>query len=528
MKSLKLKIIATLAILIVTAGCKKQFNEAVKNKNLPIAGLSPALLLPNIETDMFSPPFNQEERENQFTASNYTYYDNNRYWTGSASLNYTTLNNVVAMETESNKLNPTLSKPYLALAKFFRAYFFVGMTLKVGDLPMSQALMGLKNVTPAYDTQKQIFINSLALLESANKDLSDMNAVNKLVQGSYVVDSKYDIYFKGDLVKWQKVINAFHLRVLIALSKKTGDAELNVKAQFAAIIADPATYPLLASMDDNLQYVYDGVFSIYPNSPRNFGNDATRYNTAAIYINTLVSLNDLRVMKVAEPARGLGFGDTDFKSFIGGASGQDQSTMANLIQAGKLSLIGRHRYYETLTGENTFIIGYPEMCFNIAEAINQGWVGGSAETWYKNGIYSDMAFYGVNDGANTVTFQKAGGLLGDDVSYPIDFSYTNYYSQAMVKYAGDNTSGLNQILTQKYLAFARNSGMEAYYQWRRTGVPKFDAGPGNTNDAGFTIPSRFQYPVNERSSNKANYDAAVQSQFGGKDDIYQTLWVVKQ
>lgn len=528
MRSSKFKIIASLLVLVAVSGCKKEFDNAVKNKNLPITGLSPALLLPNIETAMFMPAYTQEERENQYTACNYTYYGSNRYWTGSATFDYTTLNNVVAMETESNKLSGTISKPYLALAKFFRAYFFVGMSLKVGDVPMSQALKGLNNLSPVYDPQKQVFAASLALLEDANKDMGEMIAVNKLTQGTYVVDSKYDFYFRGDLTKWQKVINAFHLRVLIALSKKVAsDADLNIKSQFAAIMGDPAKYPLLASMDDNLQYVYDGVFSIYPNSPRNFGNDATRYNMAATYTNTLASLNDLRVMKVAEPARGLGFPDNDFKSFVGGASGQDQSTMTALIQAGKLSLIGRHRYYETLTGENTFIIGYPEMCFNIAEAINQGWVTGNAETWYKAGIFSDMAFYGVQDGANTVTFQKNGGLLGDDVSYPMTFNYADYYGQTAVKYAGDNVNGWKQILTQKYLAFARNSGLEAYYQWRRTAVPAFDAGPGNTNDASFTIPKRYQYPVNERSANKTNYDKAVQSQYGGKDDIYSSMWLIK-
>jgi hypothetical protein len=248
---------------------------------------------------------------------------------------------------------------------------------------------------------------------------------------------------------------------------------------------------------------------------------------AATYLNTLASLNDLRAMKVAEPARGLGFGDTDFKSFVGGQSGQDQSTMANLVQSGKISLIGRHRYYETLTGENTFLVGYPEMCFNIAEAINLGWAPGDAETWYKNGIFADLGFYGVNDGANTVTFQKSGGLLGDDVSYPVTFNYSTYYAQAAVKYSGNTADGRKQILTQKYLAFARNSGQEAYYQWRRTGVPTFNAGPGNTNDAEFTIPQRYQYPVNERSANKANYDKAVQSQYGGSDDIYALMWILK-
>ncbi|MEO3408295.1 SusD/RagB family nutrient-binding outer membrane lipoprotein [Mucilaginibacter sp. CAU 1740] len=525
MKSLKYKI-ASLAILAaVSSGCKKQFDSAVQNKNLPISGLSPALLLPNIETAMLAPAFGQDERQNQYTACNYFYYGDNKYWTGSASLSYTPLNNVVAMEGEANALAATLSKPYLALGKFFRAFYFVNMSLKVGDLPMSQALQGLKNTTPAYDTQKQIFVNSLALLESANKDLGEMIAVNKITQGTYVIDSKYDFFYKGDLAKWQKAINTYRLRILISLSKKTSDADLNVKGQFASILADATKYPIMTSMDDNLQYVYDGVFTFYPNSSRNFGNDATRYNMGATYVNLLASLKDLRVMKVAEPARGLKFDDTDFRSFVGGVSGQDQSTMAALVQAGKVSLIGRHRYYETLTGENTFIVSYPEMCFNIAEAINQGWAPGNAETWYKNGIFADFGFYGVNDGDNTVLFQKSGGLLGDDVSYKLNFSYNDYYNQAAVKYAGNNVDGWKQILTQKYLAFARNSGLEAYYQWRRTGVPTFSAGAGNTDNG--SIPQRYQYPTNERSANAANYKAAVQSQYGGSDDIYQLMWILK-
>jgi hypothetical protein len=95
-----------------------------------------------------------------------------------------------------------------------------------------------------------------------------------------------------------------------------------------------------------------------------------------------------------------------------------------------------------------------------------------------------------------------------------------------VKYAGDNADGLKQILLQKYLGFARNSGLQAYYQWRRTGVPEFNTGPGTGN--GGVIPMRFQYPSNERSVNKANYDAAVSIQFGGAgDDINQLLWINK-
>ena len=42
---------------------------------------------------------------------------------------------------------------------FFRAYFFVNMSEKVGDLPMTEALQGLENTSPKYDAQK-IFSNN--------------------------------------------------------------------------------------------------------------------------------------------------------------------------------------------------------------------------------------------------------------------------------------------------------------------------------------------------------------------------------
>ncbi|GAC1416998.1 MAG: SusD/RagB family nutrient-binding outer membrane lipoprotein [Flavisolibacter sp.] len=512
-------------LLLSAFSCKKKIEDYSRNTNQP-ESVPPSLLLRGILNDMVVLPFNQVERQNQFTASNYTYYDNNQYWTGSAKLNYGTLNNVVSMEKEARKAAGSDNNPYHALGQFFKAYFFVEMTLKVGDLPMTEALQGLTQPSPKYDTQKQIFVQSLKWLDSANSSLSSF------IQNGFLEFSG-DFYYKerlnsplsarDALIEWQKVVNTFKLRVLIQLSKKVSDPDLKVTQLFSDVIGNPSKYPLMTSMDDNLQYVYNDKFNYYPNSNQNFGNDAVRYNLAATYLNTLASLNDLRALKVAEPARGLGFADTSYSSFVGGPSGEDLSSMAAKVQAGKYSLINRKRYYEGLTGEPTFIIGYPEMCFNIAEAINRGWVTGDAASWYKTGILAMFSFFGIVDGSNVVTFQKAGGLLGEDISYTVNFNFANYFNQPSVTYAGNNPTGLNQILIQKYLSFARNSGYQAYYQWRRTGVPVFSTGPGNGN--GGRIPKRYQYPVAERSTNAINYSEAVQRQFAGQDDIFATLWI---
>ncbi len=73
-----------------------------------------------------------------------------------------------------------------------------------------------------------------------------------------------DIYYNNDLRLWQKAVNTFKLRVLVQLSKKDTDAELGVKAKFAEVISNKSKYPLMESMSDNMQYVYNTQFNKYP------------------------------------------------------------------------------------------------------------------------------------------------------------------------------------------------------------------------------------------------------------------------
>jgi hypothetical protein len=158
--------------------------------------------------------------------------------------------------------------------------------------------------------------------------------------------------------------------------------------------------------------------------------------------------------------------------------------------------------------------------------MNRGWITtGSAETWYQNGIKASLAFYGIKDGVNTVTFQKPGGGLFESVNYDVNFLYDTYYNQADVKYKGNTVDGRNQILLQKYLAFYQNSGQEAYFNWRRTGVPTFLTGSGSGNSGRVAL--RYQYPSVERSINKTNVEAAITAQFGTLDDINGKMWIIK-
>lgn len=540
----KYTIVSIFITMLAMFGCTKTIDKYTVSPNLPIS-VPPALLLRSIEYDMYNDPGNlndhggQAERICQFTCANFTYYGNNAFWDGvfhpkAPNMSYNTLTNVLNMEISAKRAaGGSDNNPYNALGKFFRAYFFVSMSLKLGDIPMSQALLGAANLTPAYDTQKDVFIQANKWLDSANTELAAIiqNGVFEFSGDSYYADVLGNSTTPA-LIKWQKVVNSFRLRVLCHLSKKASDPDLNVAAQFAAIIADPVQYPVMSDMSDNLQYVYNATYNYYPTNTQTYGTEALRFNMAACYTDSMASLNDLRVMMVTEPARGLGFPDTDFRSFRGAPSGMPLSIMqagVNSNTTNIYSLTNRHRYYETLVGEPTLLLSYPETCFSIAEGINRGWATGDAESWYKKGIIADFSFYGVVDGANTVIFQAPSGVLGDNLVYTVPFSYDNYYNQPLVKYdAGNPAHGLEQILEQKYLAYFRNSGLEAYYQWRRTGVPEFLQGPDQSGYGnGGTIPLRFAYPLNESSVNATNYTSAVASQYGGNDDINAAMWLIK-
>ena len=221
--------------VIAFSSCKKTFEKDTTSPNLP-ATVPPSPLLRNTLNDMYNDPYadhgshgGQAERNCQFFCSNYTYYGNNAYWDGVfhsqyATLNYGTITNVINMEAAAKSAAGSDNNPYNALGKFFRAWFFVNMSLKVGDLPMTQALQGATNLTPIYDSQKSIFIQANKWLDSANTEMAGIiqNGVFEFSGDSYYAD------FLGNssppaLIKWQKAINTFRLRVLIELSKQAAD-----------------------------------------------------------------------------------------------------------------------------------------------------------------------------------------------------------------------------------------------------------------------------------------------------------------
>src|SRR5688572_17486205 len=230
------KILSIIVLCTSLAGvsCKKDFDSLATDPNRPTS-VPANLVLNSVLNDITEDPFTPTQRWNQFYACNYAYYGDQQYnWTGVSYSTYNTLKNVMKMEEEAAKSFPEVN-PYSALAKFFKAYMFYNLTMKTGDIPVSEALKALENIAPKYDSQKEVFKQVLGWLEEANKDMSVI-----VTKGGYLLAN--DFYYNNNLSKWRKAVNSFKLRVLVQLSKQAGDADLKVAQQFAAVMNDAATY----------------------------------------------------------------------------------------------------------------------------------------------------------------------------------------------------------------------------------------------------------------------------------------------
>jgi SusD/RagB-like outer membrane lipoprotein len=574
MKQIKYIFFILAGALLVTS-CNKQIEEKEANPNNP-SSVPPSLILGTVLTAISGSQgsttlgalggvnsWDLVHGWNQYHCQNYDYYGNNVYaWTDN-SVNtdgssegpfnsYLVLKNVVQMNNEYLSRGGVAVNPYEAVGRFITAYYYYNMTSLMGDVPQVQALEAPANASPAYTPQKQVFQYILAQLDTANTDLAALATQVPNVNNS--LPSSQDIFYgpannpniagpTQELLAWQKLVNSFKLRVLVSLSNQASDATLNVPAQFANILNNPARYPIFASQNDDFEFIYNpggsNTYSTYPFNPSNFGSIAGRYNMAYTYVNALTTISDPRVFMTCDPAWALVKADSAaadssltyparYKYFVGASTGLALGTMYANASAGKYSFIGRYRYYSNFTGDPDVMVGYKEMLFNIAEGVERGWAAGNAENYYKAGITASMAFYGIDISQSNFTahFLPPGANAVTQVApYPFTFNFTSYYAQPAVQLSTSLTTAVSQIVLQKYIAMFENSGYEGYYNWRRTGTPAFQGGGGVGNNG--IVPLRWAYPVTEQTQNATNWKAAVANQGFSADDLNQTMWLLK-
>lgn len=480
-------------MLIGCLGACSDLTEINKNPN-DVSETHPQLLLTQIEHEAFSvegtgPLYPSRMLVQTDGENNGQYYN----WNQGSFDDYGELRNVTKMMEEAERIE---SDAYMALAKFFRAYYFYDLALTFGDIPYSEALQGeeAEVYQPKYDSQKDVFKGILKELEEANTMLKDNG---EIIAG--------DIIYNGNASKWRKLINSLRLKILITLSKKEIDSDLNIKSTFSSIYNNE---PILESNEDNGQlHFVDQEGSRY--TEFNSSGYSSGMYIDSTFIKRLQDRKDPRLFIFCSQTKNGkegGLAIDDFDAYEGGNPLAPYAEVNDKAAQGDVSKVNL-RYTTDPTTEPHNLLSYSEVQFILAEASLRNWIGSDAKIHYENGVKASFEFYNTyaKGYENYVTATEAG----------------NYLNQNLVSFDNATTTEekLERIITQKYFTSFLQSGWRMYFDQLRTGYPDFVHRPGATP------PTRWIYPQSEYLQNTANVSQAISNQFGeGNDKIREIPW----
>ncbi len=478
-----------LASMIIVCACTSDFEEINTNPNSPTE-VTTQLLLPQTIRDMVNSVMGeswgigniviQHTAKNQFVNEDrYLWGEKNGIW-NAAYDNLRDINNIIALADRDGLANTK------AVALILKSWMFSLATDAYGDIPYSEALKAKEGINYAkYDTQEDIYTGILTDLAAANTLLST---------GTDVISG--DPLFGGSVINWRKLANSLRLRYLMRISDRT-----NVGADMTAIVSDPSANPIFENNADNAAYAYLAA------SPDQFPEYTDRigsfneFRASKTLVDWLKDRDDPRLQIFFRPTpatenttdplddlyEGIpnGLDDVTAQTYNGGQ--QNQSRIGSLYYENAISAQG-------LTVAKGIIMNYAELQFILAEAAEKTLITGNAEDFYLAGIEASFALYEVDPGSS-------------------------YYSQTEVEYTGTQTDKLVKIGEQKWSSLYY-SGLEAWFDWRRTNIPVLVPAVSNQNDD--KIPVRYIYPIIEQALNEQNRAEAVTRQ--GTDNLNTRVW----
>lgn len=508
MKTYFKKTLLSIAALLVVFSCDNNFEEINTNKNVPTS-VTPDLLLSGIIRNTLNNQVGeawgignivvQHTAKIQFVNEDrYLWGELNGIW----NTVYGNMRNVQNIIDYAQTAEPVQNN-YLGVALILKSWMFSLATDAYGDIPYSEAIKGKSSgvYQPVYDTQESIYEGILADLETAN---SILGTSAEAIAG--------DILYGGgsaSILKWRKLANSLRLRYLMRIS-----GVQNVAADMQEIMSNPTQFPIFESNADNAALVYlasaPNQWPLYTTRVGSFDE----FRLSKTLGDFLSGTNDPRLSVFARPTQNSvtagtpeiegipnGLEDTQALSYNGGPQNISRVgyPFACLVcndagQAVPVANVARG-----------LLMTYAELQFILAEAREKNLITtGVAETFYLNGIAANLDYYRSIVPAD----------YGIDLDLPVDF-----YTQSQIAYTGTSAERLEKIANQKWVALFFN-GLEAWYDWRRTGLPALTPGASNLNNN--LIPVRFIYPQSEQSLNGTNRNAAVARQ--GTDDINTPVW----
>ncbi|GAB3279574.1 SusD/RagB family nutrient-binding outer membrane lipoprotein [Larkinella harenae] len=447
-------------------------------------------------------------------------------------------------------------------AKIMQAYWYGTLTSAWGDIPYSQANQGTNNLQPVFDRQIDIFAGLLKELDVANDCLKRAGAVKSSVMTSA------DILFGGNTLKWRQFANSLRLRYLMRLSEKSGamkEVGVDVPGLFRAMVADPATYPLLTQSTDNAAGSFPGtnVNDSWPMGPLVMTNlsEFYRVKAASTVVDYLKSRKDPRLtvwfrpVEVQTLVRDKGADVVIGKDEKGQVkrylkayqTGIDTSLYVGLKIAMELpdsynNNQASHRtqavalsssiynsgaanpfvsYLGSIFRSNTdplvktVFISAAEVHFILAEAATKGWISGSSQEYFRQGVSASFDQYKIASGDVKVYNPNTHALNA--------FDKTAYLNAVTVE-LNAASNPLQTILEQKWLATF--STLESWFDWRRTGYPTISGNIINGSQ-GNKIPVRYIYGESDQNYNPENTRAAIERLSPATNDQWAKMWLIQ-
>jgi hypothetical protein len=463
-------------LAMVAVSCKKDLAEINKNPNATENPQPDYLLTASqkLTADLYwgaDNNFNsslliiQHWAKIQYTEPDRYIFSNSSFtslWNTGYAQSVTNLNTIIRLPDEKANVN------YKNVALILRAWVFCLLTDAYGDIPYRQAGDIKNNLTPAYDTQKDVYYGLLDDLKTAAAALT---TTGNAIAG--------DIIYSGKIDRWKKFANALRLRVALRIADREPE---KAKQTIAEVLADAGG--LIGSNAETAQFVY--TTSPQQNPVSAWFDTRDDYRIAKTIVDKLYALNDPRLPIYANKPT-----DASVSNYVGVPSGLTTSDANNLGFA-KTSRPGSYFYAPTAPA---VIISYAEVLFDRAEAAARGFTAEDATALYNAAITASLNQYGITDAT----------VVG------------NYIAQPSVKYDAANFK--KSIGEQKWIALF-GEGLEAFAEWRRLDYPQLTPAVAGVLDN--KIPVRFIYPGSEQSLNGDNYKKAVANQ--GTDNLLTRLW----
>jgi len=358
-------------------------------------------------------------------------------------------------------LDASTKTAQLGVIELMEVYTWTVLVDTYGDIPYTEALQGVNNVTPAYDNDEDIYADLFSRLDAA---LVSLNA-------SSTSFGSNDIIYEGSTDSWKKFGNSLKLRM--AVHTADYDSARSTTAATEAIAAGVFT-----SNDDNFAFPFEttspntnGIWVDLVESGRN------DYLVADTFVDLISPLNDPRsqvfLADNKDPYIGAPYGI--------GAAYTDYTHIGDLFHEPDLEGV---------------LLSYDEVQFLLAEAVERGLISGDAETYYNEAITASIMYWG-------------GSQADADT----------YLAQATVAYTTAGSTWKEVIGNQKYLALY-GRGFEAWTTWRLLDYPNTFTRPAISGEA---VPRRYTYGNDDQDLNPDNY-AAASAAMGGDDKSSRVFW----